>query len=710
MNTLIACLKSVLNNDVHRLISHYSDVEVAVNPTGGWSEGAYDRHYAWPCFVKSRNIMASFKERYSQKRYIEAGYTVIPFLQDSHHSWKKIGLIHHPILWIKEAIAQRYFTTSGDSTSSLPSSVSDYAKLWNMMTYTIITSCKPVFRIEDVFFDPTDFLRCLHKDVDTSDHPQFEPLKVEYLGVEHAWLYVEELASQLGYTKTGMVEDFKSSPSISRSVVCDTSPVSVIIAARNYGIYLKDAIQSALRQSILPLEIIYSDDASTDNSVDVARSFPTVMVITGDKQRGVCEARNRACQIANGKYLLHLDGDDIFPYQYIEHKLDAIKRAPDSDFVFSAAQAFGNNSNDYWDTPKWSFKKLWNGNYVNTSTLYKRSAFMEVGMWRETIGTGWDWDLAMRMGAAGKKGVRDPIGFLLYRHHEKSVSQEQMLLDGDSEFEVDRFKFLMRNVHCQTQISCILSGRVLGLFPKWMDAMARNVTLFREEMLKEGVYNQFGRIEVKRPNLVFLHTGPKEQRIHINKVIEQYTDHFENISVRSSRWENVYTNEEERRHNVAVFMAKSCNTLLETDDQLVWFVEDDIIPDDMAMCRLNRAILGSPIPLFAAGGVYRNRHDPLHLIAHDWANLNDMGDVVDHTGPLEHDTMVDMTGTGCLMIFRPFAQHKFGNQVRGVPAHDWNWCLRLRKYKGGHLPPPKILLLKNVPCKHFLDEKTFVEP
>src|SRR4051812_48449661 len=49
--------------------------------------------------------------------------------------------------------------------------------------------------------------------------------------------------------------------------------VSVLITCYNYGPYVGEAIESALNQDVLPLEIIVSDDGSSDNSCEVVEAY-----------------------------------------------------------------------------------------------------------------------------------------------------------------------------------------------------------------------------------------------------------------------------------------------------------------------------------------------------------------------------------------------------------------------------------------------------
>ncbi|HEV3003069.1 MAG TPA: glycosyltransferase family A protein, partial [Pirellulales bacterium] len=87
--------------------------------------------------------------------------------------------------------------------------------------------------------------------------------------------------------------------------------VSIIVAARNYGHFLRQCLRSCLKQTSRPLEVIYSDDASDDDSVAIARGIEGVTVVRAPRCEGVVAARNRGVAASRGEVFVHVDGDDV---------------------------------------------------------------------------------------------------------------------------------------------------------------------------------------------------------------------------------------------------------------------------------------------------------------------------------------------------------------------------------------------------------------
>lgn len=88
--------------------------------------------------------------------------------------------------------------------------------------------------------------------------------------------------------------------------------VTFVIAAYNAETFLARAVQSALGQRDVSVEVVVVDDCSSDGTVELARSFPpeTVKVVALDKNRGPGGARNAGLEAASGRWIAVLDADD----------------------------------------------------------------------------------------------------------------------------------------------------------------------------------------------------------------------------------------------------------------------------------------------------------------------------------------------------------------------------------------------------------------
>lgn len=92
--------------------------------------------------------------------------------------------------------------------------------------------------------------------------------------------------------------------------------ISVIIPVYNVEDYLYDSINSVLRQSYGDFEIICVEDGSTDSSPEILEYFAQkdsrVKILRNDSNKGCGFSRNRGLEVAQGKYISFLDGDDWF--------------------------------------------------------------------------------------------------------------------------------------------------------------------------------------------------------------------------------------------------------------------------------------------------------------------------------------------------------------------------------------------------------------
>ena len=111
--------------------------------------------------------------------------------------------------------------------------------------------------------------------------------------------------------------------------------ISIIVPCYNGSRYLRDTLDSAVSQSAPPLEVIYVDDGSTDDSVDIAAAFGSQVHVLRQKNQGVSVARNTGFEHARGDYVLFLDADDLLAPDALAMCGQTIERSPSSALVMS---------------------------------------------------------------------------------------------------------------------------------------------------------------------------------------------------------------------------------------------------------------------------------------------------------------------------------------------------------------------------------------
>jgi hypothetical protein len=117
-----------------------------------------------------------------------------------------------------------------------------------------------------------------------------------------------------------------------------TPILSVIIPAYNVAAYIRQAVDSALRQSWNELEIIVVDDGSTDGTMDALHDIEDRRLRrVWQDHAGLAAARNSGIQTARGAYLGFLDGDDLWAKTKAERHISFFRDHPEIDLTFSYA-------------------------------------------------------------------------------------------------------------------------------------------------------------------------------------------------------------------------------------------------------------------------------------------------------------------------------------------------------------------------------------
>ena len=112
--------------------------------------------------------------------------------------------------------------------------------------------------------------------------------------------------------------------------------VSIVVPVYNSQEYLKECIESLVKQTLEEIEIIFINDGSTDDSLmileEYKRKYPEKVVVMTKENGGQATARNMGIEIATGEYIGFVDSDDSVDISMFE-KLYGTAKQSGSDFV-----------------------------------------------------------------------------------------------------------------------------------------------------------------------------------------------------------------------------------------------------------------------------------------------------------------------------------------------------------------------------------------
>lgn len=99
-----------------------------------------------------------------------------------------------------------------------------------------------------------------------------------------------------------------------REKTVDYGLVSIIMPNYNSGEYLRETLESVFLQTYQNWELLFVDDSSTDNSLDIVREYSDdrIRVFVNEKNSGAAVSRNTALKAAKGRWIAFLDSDDLW--------------------------------------------------------------------------------------------------------------------------------------------------------------------------------------------------------------------------------------------------------------------------------------------------------------------------------------------------------------------------------------------------------------
>ena len=279
------------------------------------------------------------------------------------------------------------------------------------------------------------------------------------------------------------------------AVTRTTPTVSVLIPAYNYGHFVAQAIDSALGQTRLPLEVIVVDDGSTDDTPRVLAAYVDRIRILRRHNGGVSRALNVAARQSRGDVLAFLDADDRWLPAKLERQVERLVADSNLGLVHCGVEEIDGSGNflrsrlDGIEGDAAEALLMMRAGILGggSAAIVPRGVFEEVGGFDPEISVSQDWDLFFRIAS------RHRIGFVAealvqYRLHGGNQHlkvrrmEADMLRAFEKAFSVPNTRFAKLRRRAYGALHAMLAGSLFhgGYYRSFAAHAARSLALTPE--------------------------------------------------------------------------------------------------------------------------------------------------------------------------------------------------------------------------------------
>ncbi|MCI9218163.1 MAG: glycosyltransferase [Lachnospiraceae bacterium] len=185
----------------------------------------------------------------------------------------------------------------------------------------------------------------------------------------------------------------------------DLPLVSVITPSYNQGEFIKATIDSVLNQDYPNIEYLVMDGGSTDNTVEVLKSYGNRIQWVSEKDLGQADAVNKGIRRAKGQIIGWLNSDDTYLESAISKMVSYMKTHPDTDMVYGEGYYTDKEGNvvERYLTEKYDVQRLAEMCIICQPTAFFTKEIVEkAGMLDVEHQLSMDYELWMRMAKLGK--------------------------------------------------------------------------------------------------------------------------------------------------------------------------------------------------------------------------------------------------------------------------------------------------------------------
>lgn len=188
--------------------------------------------------------------------------------------------------------------------------------------------------------------------------------------------------------------------------------VSVVVPVFNGASYVREAVDSVLRQTYQPVEVIVVDDGSTDDTGKLLDQYGPRIRRAAQANAGQSVARNYGVELATGRYLTFLDADDLWPEDKLAAQMAILQGDSQCDLLFGHAEQFRQDT---------GARSAPMPGHLPGTLMVRRELWQRVGPLRSDVKVGEFLDWLMRSRQVGLRERMDARVWLRRRVHADNL-------------------------------------------------------------------------------------------------------------------------------------------------------------------------------------------------------------------------------------------------------------------------------------------------
>jgi glycosyltransferase involved in cell wall biosynthesis len=177
--------------------------------------------------------------------------------------------------------------------------------------------------------------------------------------------------------------------------------ISIITATYNSERYVTNCLQSVAWQSYKNIEHIIIDGGSTDKTLDIVKSFPSVAKYISEPDKGIYDAMNKGIKLASGDIIGILNSDDLYVDNTVIESIVNVFKSKNVDCVH--ADLFYVDQNDtkkvirHWKSSEYMRGAFQNGWHPAHPTFFvKKDIYEKYGLFNLDLQLAADFELMLR--------------------------------------------------------------------------------------------------------------------------------------------------------------------------------------------------------------------------------------------------------------------------------------------------------------------------